>query len=185
MRTHRALAAAGVLAAGLILTATSFAAPPGGPPDGERDRACGRMGPHDFHLMPPPGVGGPGHFFGMGMGMGMGPEWGGPPPFLAGLDLTDDQQDKVFSIVHAAAPAIREQAKALRKAHEALRELDTSAQYDESRAKSLADTAAKADSQLMLLRVHAEHEIYALLTPEQRKDLEERRQEHRHGPPKP
>lgn len=111
---------------------------------------------------------------------GFGEGWGGPPPFLAGLHLTEDQEDKVFAIVHAAAPALREQEKALHKAREALRDLSESAQYDESRVKGLADSAAKADSQLTVLRARAEHEILALLTPEQLKQLHEHR--HERGP---
>ncbi len=101
----------------------------------------------------------------------------GAPPYLAGLHLSDDQQDKVFAILYAAAPAMREQSKALRKAHEALRDLNESLQYDENRVKGLADGAAQADSQLTVLRVRTEHEIFALLTPEQRKQLEEHRHE--------
>jgi Spy/CpxP family protein refolding chaperone len=46
---------------------------------------------------------------------------------------------------------------------------------------ALAENAAKADSQLMLLRARTEHDIYALLTPEQRKDLEERHHHRGHG----
>jgi Spy/CpxP family protein refolding chaperone len=83
----------------------------------------------------------------------------------------------VFAIVHAATPALREQEKASRKAREALRDLSESSQYDESRLKGLADTAAKADSQLMVLHARTEHQILALLTPEQLKQLQEHRRE--------
>jgi Spy/CpxP family protein refolding chaperone len=113
-------------------------------------------------------------------GPGFGPSGGdlrAPPRFLAGLHLTDDQQDKVFAILYAAAPAMREQSKALHKAHEALRDLNESPQYDERRVKGLADSAAKADSELTVLRVRTEHGIFALLTAEQRKQLDERRHE--------
>jgi periplasmic protein CpxP/Spy len=170
MKMHRASIRPSILAASLLLTCplASFAAPSPGP-DGGHDVRCA---PPDFHGFrgPPPGQPS-GPFPGGGFGIG----FGAPPPFLAGLHLTDDQQDKVFSILYAAAPAIHEQAKALRKAHEELRDLNESPQYDESRVKGLADSAAKADSQLTVLRVRTEHEIYALLTPEQRKQLEERR----------
>jgi periplasmic protein CpxP/Spy len=171
MRIHRAIAGPVTLAAGLFLTSplVSFAAPPAGADGDHNGVVCGPMGPHgDFPGFrgPPPGPR-PGGFF-------PGGEWGAAPPFLAGLKLTEEQQDKVFEILYAAAPAMRAQSKALHKAHEALMEFNTSEQYDEARAKSLADTAAKADSQLTLLRVHAEHEIYVLLTPEQRKELSDR-----------
>jgi Spy/CpxP family protein refolding chaperone len=163
MRIPRAGARPVILATGLLLTfpLVSFAAPPAGP-DGDHNVVCG---PGPGFRGPPPGPR-PGFF--------PGGEWGAPPPFLAGLKLTEEQQDKVFEILYAAAPAMRTQSKALHKAHEALMEFNTSDQYDEGRAKLLADTAAKADSQLTLLRIHAEHEIYALLTPEQRKEISDR-----------
>jgi protein CpxP len=174
MKIHRVLSRPGVLTAAFLLTlplASLAASPPG--PDAGRDGRCGPADFHDFRGPPRP----PGPEFGGFLGGG----FGGPPPFLAGLKLTDEQQDKVFAIVYAAAPAMREQVKALRKAHEALRDINASPQYDENRVKGLADSAAKADSQLTVLRVRTEHEIYALLTPEQKKQLEERRREHGPG----
>jgi periplasmic protein CpxP/Spy len=109
--------------------------------------------------------------------------WEVPPPFLGGLTLTEEQQDKVFAILHAAAPAIREQAKALRKAREALEDLTATVQYGETRAKALAEASAKADSALALLRARTERDIYLLLTPEQRMQILDRRRENpTHGP---
>lgn len=101
--------------------------------------------------------------------------WSPHPAFLEGLKLTDEQEDKVFAILHSAAPALREQAKAARKAQEGLRELGTSAQYDDARAKALTDAAGKAESELALLRIRAEHEIYSILTAGQRAQLVDRR----------
>jgi protein CpxP len=139
---------------------------PGG--DGSGERALdGRRGPDG------PGFGDFGsHEHGWG--------WSPHPAFLEGLKLTDEQEDKVFAILHAAAPAVREQAKAAGKAQEALRELGTSAQYDDARAKALTDAAGKAESQLVLLHIRAEHEIYSILTAEQRAQLVDRR--HNWGP---
>jgi len=118
-----------------------------------------------------------------GPGFGHEHPWDVPPPYLAGLTLSEEQQDKVFGILHAAAPAIREQAKALRKARAALEDLTTTAQYEETRAKALAEASAKADSQLALLRARTQRDIYLLLTPEQRAQLSDRRREREaHGP---
>jgi protein CpxP len=169
MKIHRATVVTCALAASLLLAGSlsAFAAPPA---DGDPHFNC--PGPDSHALRGPP----PGPRFGGFPGEG----WGGPAPFLHGLHLTEDQEDKVFAIVHAAAPSLREQEKALRKAREALRDLSESSQYDESRVKGLADTAAKADSQLTVLRARTEHEIRALLTPEQVKQLQERR--HERGP---
>jgi Spy/CpxP family protein refolding chaperone len=105
-----------------------------------------------------------------------------PPPFLMGLSLSDEQQDKVFAIVHAAAPALRDQSKAARKARDALRESVQSAQFTEANATQLAQAQGKAEAQLALLRTRMEHEIYSLLTTEQRArvvDRERERESHR------
>jgi Spy/CpxP family protein refolding chaperone len=86
------------------------------------------------------------------------------------------------------APAMREQEKALRKAREALEELTTTAQYEEARAKGLADASAKAESQIILLRARAEREIYLSLTPAQREkmlDLRRGKELHGYGGPPP
>ena len=101
MKIHRVLSRPPVLAAVVLLACplASFAAPPPGP-DGGHDGRCGPGDFHGFRGPPPPGAG-----FGGFPGGGFG--FGGPPPFLAGLKLTYEQQDKVFSIVYAAAPAMR------------------------------------------------------------------------------
>ena len=191
MKSPRVLMRPCLLAASLLLTypLASLAAP-----EGDSNGPCSRPEPHAFGAAPPgaPGPGesgagmGPHMELGPGPGMGMGPGFGAPPPFLAGLHLTDEQQDKVFAIVYAAEPAIHEQTKALRKAHEALHELNQADQFDESKVKSLAEAAAKAESQLTVLRMRTEHQIFALLTSEQKKQLEEHRQkphEHDDGHP--
>jgi Spy/CpxP family protein refolding chaperone len=94
-----------------------------------------------------------------------------------GLALSDDQQDKIFAIVHAAAPALRDQSKAARKAREALHDLSRSAQYNDGTATTLAQAQAKAESQLALLRTRMEHEVYAVLTSEQQGQVAEHQHE--------
>lgn len=96
-----------------------------------------------------------------------------PPPYLVDAGLSDEQQDKVFAILHAAAPELREREKAARKAHEALRELGLSAAFDSAKASAMAQAQAAADSQVALIRARADHDIYLTLTPEQRARLSE------------
>lgn len=106
-----------------------------------------------------------------------GPPPGGPgmpPPFLLGLDLTEAQQDKVFTILHGQAPYVREQDKVLHKAREALKALASGAQYDDAKAASLAQTAAQAMANLELSRARTEQKLLAVLTAEQRKQVEQR-----------
>lgn len=127
------------------------------------------------------GMGGPGpHPGGMEQhgpqGAEFGPPPGGPgmmpPPFLHGIDLSEAQQDKIFTIMHGQAPYMREQGKALHKAHEALRNLAQSAQYDDAKASSLSQAAAQAMSNLELAHVRTDQKVLAVLTAEQRKQVE-------------
>jgi len=90
------------------------------------------------------------------------------------LNLTDEQQDKVFAIMHAAAPALRDQSKAVRKARDALHELSQSSQFNEAAAAALAQTQGSAESRLALLRTHLEHQVYSILTADQRMQAAER-----------
>lgn len=129
---------------------------------------------------------------GMGHVPGMGPPGMGPgedrwPPFLHGVKLTEDQDDKIFAITHAAAPALRDQFKAVRKSSEALRELGRSSQFSVDTATSLAQARGKAESQLSLLRVRMEHDVYAVLTAEQRTQIGDRERDmdaHHGGSPR-
>ncbi len=109
--------------------------------------------------------------FAMQGGPGMGGEM--MPPHLRGLNLTEAQRDKIFEIMHAQAPVMRDKAKALRKAEEDLRALTAAADYSDAKAKSLADAGAKAMSEMTLARAKAERQVFEVLTPEQRKQLAE------------
>jgi protein CpxP len=114
----------------------------------------------------------------------VGPQFGTQhqPPYLMGVTLTEDQQDKVFDILHAAEPALREQEKAVRKARDGLRDLGRSAQFDAAGAAALAQALGKAESQLTLLRVRADYEVFSVLTAQQKTEishLESERESHR------
>lgn len=100
-------------------------------------------------------------------------EKGGLPPFLRGLTLTDEQRDKVFAILHAQEPLMREQAKAAQHSHTALNTVALSAQFDETKAKALAESEARAMAAMALLHARSDQQLYALLTPAQRKQAEE------------
>src|SRR5471030_976174 len=107
------------------------AGPPCGPEAGP-----GHAGPG----VPPP------HFDGMRSGFDGGrsgrPPFGPPPgpgidgielPFLHGVELNEGQQDKVFAILHAEAPYLRDQGKAAEKAQAALWTLSDGAAYDDAK----------------------------------------------------
>ncbi|CAN7295498.1 periplasmic heavy metal sensor [Pseudoduganella sp. LjRoot289] len=128
--------------------------------------------------------GGPGEMGPWGLGLGSGPGSGprrmpfGQPPFMHGLALSEAQQDKVFAILHAQAPYLREQGKAFHKAQEALHALGSADKYDDAKAASLSQAAAQAMSNLELQRVRTGQKLLAVLTAEQRKQLDQRKPPH-------
>ena len=62
------------------------------------------------------------------------------PPFLHDVKLTEAQQDKVFAILYASIPPLREQEKLARKSGDAIHELVDSSTYGEGKLKSLAES---------------------------------------------
>lgn len=105
-----------------------------------------------------------------------------PMPHLQGLKLSEAQRDKLFDIMHAQAPVMREKMKALHKAEEELRALATASDFSDAKAISLSDAATRAQADMTLLRVRTERQVFEMLTAEQRKlMLERRRQGDGHG----
>lgn len=95
------------------------------------------------------------------------------PHYLRGLNLTEAQRDKVFEVMHAQAPLTREKAKAHQAAEEALRKLAAGPDYNEAKARGLADTLGKSVAEMALVRAKADRQIFDILTPEQRQQLAE------------
>jgi len=137
----------------------------------------------DAPQMPGDGPGAPGGFADRGPGPGPrgpgvpgfdGPRGGGYGVFL-GIELTEVQEDKVFAILHGQAPYLREQQKAEDKAMRALHELRNADKYDDASASKLAQAAAQAHASILLQEIRTHHKLLAVLTPEQRKQLVERK----------
>lgn len=108
-------------------------------------------------------------------------EHGRPPmgrpglPFLHGLNLSDTQEEKVFQLMHGQAPYLHEQQRAHDKAMRSLHALRKAESFDEAAASRLAQAAAQAQANITLAHIRTHHKVLALLTPEQRKQLEERK----------
>jgi len=95
------------------------------------------------------------------------------PPYLRGLNLSEVQRDKVFAIMHAQAPAMRDKAKAVQRAEEDIRGLAMSPDYSEAKARTLADASARAMAEMTLARLATDRQVLEVLTPEQRKQVAE------------
>jgi Spy/CpxP family protein refolding chaperone len=140
---------------------------------GEEGPGLEGRGPEGGHWHAPdggrrhaPGARFDGRGFGFGVGFGhLGRE----------LKLSEAQQDKLFAIMHAAAPQRRQQEKAVRHAHEALRSLRDAVQFDEERAGAAARALGQAVAAEALLGARLHAQALAVLTPEQREQLRQRR----------
>lgn len=165
MKTKSRIASALLLAGGLSVAAVPFVhAEPGYDPGFERGKGKHCMmerGGHGHH----------GHRGEFGHGRDGG--------FFKGLDLTEAQQDKLFDIRHALAPAKREYHKEARKLREQQRELVQSADYSTSKMKQLVEQETKLTAEHRLRMADAKHKMFAVLTEEQRKQLAERQQKRR------
>ena len=111
---------------------------------------------------------------------GMFADDGAMPHMLRHLQLSEAQQDKIFTILHAQAPQARELRKAMEKAHRGLHELVTTGPFDDAKAKALSEALGKALSDSALLHARTHHQILEVLTPDQRQELA-RHAEHGHG----
>jgi protein CpxP len=176
MTTFRVSTAAALLTASLaanVFAATPAATPPAAEAGGMEH---GMHHPRDDFGGHGPGLPGPempaGHLHG-----------------LHRLHLTEAQQDKLFALEHAAAPQAREQDKAIRRAHDALRELGRAERFDEARAAAVTRDLGQAVAAEALAHARLHAQQLAILTPEQRAQL---RPEHQDGgqdrgqaPPRP
>ena len=94
-------------------------------------------------------------------------------PFLRGVELTEAQEDRMFELLMAQAPVERAKVKKAFKAMDELRRLASSDRFDVDKARVLAETHASTLVQLALTRAELEANVRALLTPEQRKQLDD------------
>lgn len=94
---------------------------------------------------------------------------------LHGLNLTEEQKDKIFNLRHAQEPAVRAKLKELRETRSNLQALTHAPTYDEAKVRALTDKSAGVMAELARMHARTEYQIYQILTPEQRKQLDERR----------
>lgn len=87
------------------------------------------------------------------------------------LNLSTEQQAQVKQIVDENRTALQQQRDALRDNRKALRELATSTAYDPQRVRTLADSQAKLQADMMVARTETFHRVYQVLTPEQQAEF--------------
>nr|MBF0685426.1 Spy/CpxP family protein refolding chaperone [Pseudomonas sp.] len=91
-----------------------------------------------------------------------------------GIELTEEQKTKVGELHKAASPELRAAMKEAFEARRALHELTVSGNFDEARAKEIAQKGADAMARASVLKAKTHSQVLAVLTPEQRKELADR-----------
>lgn len=87
------------------------------------------------------------------------------------LNLTDTQRSELKQLVEKSRPQIREYRNQIRQAKESLMKSMMNGQYNESKVKTWAQQQADAMEKLVVLRAQTQHQIYMILTQEQRDTL--------------
>lgn len=105
----------------------------------------------------------------------------GVPPHLAALNLSEAQQDKIFELMHAQMPKARQADKQRHQLMGELNKLSNAVSYDEIKVKQISDRLAAIEKETLLNRAAKDHEIYQILTPEQRKQLDAVKLSHEEG----
>lgn len=95
------------------------------------------------------------------------------PLLPAFIRLSDRQQDQLLALRHAHAPALRAWLDQLSAARGELRAIALAETYDATRAKRAGARAAQASSAIGSMHARLQNAVFALLTPEQRKQIDE------------
>lgn len=101
---------------------------------------------------------------------------GGAMGMASNLNLTKDQWDKIGKIMDAERSKVRDKMYSMMESRKALRTAAQATTYDAKKVRELADTQAKIMAELIVLKTETQHKIRAVLTPEQRTQLDTMRQ---------
>lgn len=93
---------------------------------------------------------------------------------LRGLDLTQEQKDKIFEIRHASVPAARDNRNQMRTLRQALRAQTTAENYDAAQVTDLANKIGALQTAMIEQRTATMRAVFDVLTPEQRTQLKEK-----------
>jgi len=95
---------------------------------------------------------------------------------LRGLQLTDDQRKQLRDLAQKRQAANRDLNTRLREARQGMRQAQMTDTLDEGAIRRHASEMAEAEAELAIARSRARTEMMSVLTPEQQKTAQERRQ---------
>lgn len=88
------------------------------------------------------------------------------------LDLTDEQKQKIRDVIQNADPKFQKAMKEAEANSQSLMAL-CGDKYDAAKISELADAQGKLVAEAIKLRLEVRHQIFEILTPEQRKKVKE------------
>jgi Spy/CpxP family protein refolding chaperone len=91
------------------------------------------------------------------------------------LQITDEQRTQIQSIVQTEKSLLQPHMQALRETRQQLREATRDGVYDENQVRELVAQQTQALGELLVARHRVEAQIYEILTPAQREELEQLR----------
>lgn len=91
------------------------------------------------------------------------------------LNLTDDQKTKLQQLRQSFAEQTKPLREQLRAKHQELRQLNEGSTFDEALATQKLTEAAASEAKLMAAEFNLRQQMLAVLTPEQKTQLEQRR----------
>jgi Spy/CpxP family protein refolding chaperone len=89
------------------------------------------------------------------------------------LELTDEQRQRIRALYADHRAAVRSQFEALGDRREAQRDAMRAQPFDEARLRAAAEALGAARADLVVTRARIAHDVRAVLTPEQVKELDE------------
>ncbi|MGH9499434.1 MAG: Spy/CpxP family protein refolding chaperone [Terriglobales bacterium] len=92
-------------------------------------------------------------------------------PFFALHDLSDAQRTQMKDIFRSSMPAMKPLFQQERLSHQAMIQLITSGNFDETKAQAIANQSAQTHAQLELAHARVVSQAYRVLTPEQKTEL--------------
>lgn len=95
----------------------------------------------------------------------------GMPPFFKDLNLTDDQKAQIRTRMQAEKSAMREQWKERHALMQEMHAVSHAESFDSNKADQLANQLASLEKQQILARAQKSHDIFMILTPEQREKM--------------
>lgn len=96
---------------------------------------------------------------------------------IAELNLTDDQKERITTIRNGHKEKMEPQRKELRQLRTEIAEMKRSEQPDTKKIDAMIDRSAGMRAEMEKSRIRTEMQVEAVLTPEQKKELEAKRAE--------